>query len=219
MLLSGKRIVVTGASGALGSALVDKVREYGAEAIPMSRNPTTADGVAVDLSDPAATERLFRELGVVDGLCNVAGAFAMAPFAGRDGADTWQQMQRANLDTARNACAAVLPGMVARGSGAIVNVGAYAALQGQAELSAYGAAKAAVMHLTESLAMEYRSHGIRINAVLPSTIDTPANRDAMPDAEVSRWVTTAQLAEVMCFLLSAAASGVHGALIPVRGLS
>lgn len=219
MLLQGKRIVVTGASGALGQATVARARAHGAEVIPLCRRAATADAIAVDLSDRQAVQRAFQEIAVVDGLCNVAGGFAMGDFDADTATATWQRMQTMNVDTLRNATAAVLPGMLAQGRGAIVNVGAIGALQGQAQMSAYGASKAAVMHLTESLSAEYRERGININAVLPSTIDTPANREAMPEADFSRWVSTEQLAEVMCFLLSEAASGVHGALLPVRGLS
>ena len=219
MLLQGKRIVVTGAGGALGEATVARGRAHGAEVIPLCRRAVTADAIAVDLGDLKAVQTTLQEIGPVDGLCNVAGGFAMGSFDAEDAVETWQRMQMMNVETLRNATAAVLPSMLARGRGAIVNVGAIGALQGQAQMSAYGASKSAVMHLTESLSAEYRERGININAVLPSTIDTPANREAMPDADFSRWVSTVQLAEVMCFLLSEAASGVHGALLPVRGLS
>lgn len=218
MGLEHKRIVVTGAAGALGAATVKKARAQGAEVIAVCRREGQVDGaVVVDLRDSSAVTAAFENMGPIDGVCNVAGGFAMGPFG--DDPETWQQMQAINVDTMRNVCAAALPGMVAHGAGAIVNIGAVGALQGQAQLSAYGAAKAAVMHLTQSLSAEYRERGVNINAVLPSTIDTPANRQGMPDADPSRWVTPEQLAEVMCFLLSPAASAVHGALIPVCGLS
>ena len=110
-------------------------------------------------------------------------------------------------------------GVLERGRGSIVNVGALSAQSGQPNMGAYVAAKSTVMRLTESLSGELRSQGVNVNAVLPSMIDTPTNRRDMPDADFSRWVDPADLAEVMCFLASDAARAVHGALVPVRGLS
>jgi NAD(P)-dependent dehydrogenase (short-subunit alcohol dehydrogenase family) len=109
--------------------------------------------------------------------------------------------------------------MLARGRGAIVNVGAAGALRGGARTSAYAAAKSAVMRLTESMALELRDRGINVNAVLPSILDTPRNRADMPDADHARWVAPADLANVICFLCSDAARAVHGALLPVVGRS
>jgi NAD(P)-dependent dehydrogenase (short-subunit alcohol dehydrogenase family) len=121
------------------------------------------------------------------------------------------------VDTLRNSLQAVVPGMVERGRGSIVNVGAMAALKGQAKMSAYVASKSVVLRLTESLSAEVRDRGVNVNAVLPSIIDTPANRAAMPDADFSRWVSPDDLANVICFLASDAARAVHGALVPVTG--
>jgi NAD(P)-dependent dehydrogenase (short-subunit alcohol dehydrogenase family) len=118
----------------------------------------------------------------------------------------------------RNATMGAAPLLLAGGGGAIVNIGALGALSGQAAMSAYCCAKSSVMKLTESLSEELRHKGVNVNAVLPSIIDTAQNRKDMPDADFSRWVSPAQLAEVICFLASPAASGIHGALIPVRGL-
>jgi NAD(P)-dependent dehydrogenase (short-subunit alcohol dehydrogenase family) len=118
-----------------------------------------------------------------------------------------------------HAVQAVVPGMVVRGRGKVVNVGAQAALRGAGQMGAYAAAKSEVLRLTESMAAELRGHGINVNCVLPSIIDTPENRAAMPKADPARWVAPAQLAEVIAFLASDAASAVHGALVPVVGLS
>jgi NAD(P)-dependent dehydrogenase (short-subunit alcohol dehydrogenase family) len=113
----------------------------------------------------------------------------------------------------------VVPGMLARGSGKIVNVGSFGALRGTAQMGAYAAAKSEVLRLTESLAAELREHGINVNCVLPSVIDTPENRKAMPQADPAKWVPPAQLAQVIAFLASDAAQAVHGAAVPVVGLS
>jgi len=132
--------------------------------------------------------------------------------------DQWERMFRINVDTLRNATMAAVPVLLGRGGGAIVNIGALGALSGQATMSAYCCAKSAVMRLTESLSEELRHKGINVNAVLPSIIDTPPNRAGMPDADFAQWVSPQQLANVICFLASDAASAMHGALVPVRGL-
>jgi NAD(P)-dependent dehydrogenase (short-subunit alcohol dehydrogenase family) len=124
-----------------------------------------------------------------------------------------------NVATARNMCAAVVPKMLAESCGTIVNVGAMSAREGQGNMGAYCVAKSAVMRLTESLSKELREQRINVNAVLPSIIDTPTNRADMPDAEHSKWVDPNDLAEVICFLGSDAARAIHGALVPVVGLS
>ena len=109
--------------------------------------------------------------------------------------------------------------MLAAGGGKIVTVGAAAARQGMANMGAYCAAKSAVIRLTESMAAELRSRSINVNCVLPSIIDTPQNRAAMPDADPADWVAPAKLAAVIAFLASEDASAIHGAALPVVGLS
>jgi NAD(P)-dependent dehydrogenase (short-subunit alcohol dehydrogenase family) len=112
-----------------------------------------------------------------------------------------------------------MPIFLARGRGSVVNIGAMSAREGQANMSAYCAAKSVVMRLTESLSKELRNKRVNVNAVLPSIIDTPRNRADMPDADFSRWVSPDDLANVICFLGSDAAAAIHGALVPVVGLS
>ena len=124
-----------------------------------------------------------------------------------------------NVTTVRRVVSAAMPQFVAKGRGSIVNVGAYGALRGMANMGAYLAAKSAVMRLTESLSEEVKSQGINVNAVLPSVIDTPTNRTAMPDADVGQWVSPTDLGEVVCFLGSDKAKAIHGALLPVTGLA
>jgi NAD(P)-dependent dehydrogenase (short-subunit alcohol dehydrogenase family) len=126
-------------------------------------------------------------------------------------------MFRINVETMRNAVRAAVPALRQRGGGAIVNVGALSAREGQAQMSAYCAAKSTVMRLTESLSKELRAEQINVNAVLPSILDTPRNRADMPDADFSRWVSPDSLAGVMLFLASDAARDIHGALLPVSG--
>lgn len=174
----------------------------------------------VDLADPAGCARLLRTLtdrGVdtLHGLVNVAGGFTWETLA--DGSwDAWERMYRINLQSAHHVIFNALP-LLRRGRASIVNVGAAASARAGAGMGAYTASKSAVARLTESLAAEEAAAGIRANAVLPSIIDTPQNRTDMPDADFTRWVTPAELAEVIAFLLSPAASGVSGACIPVTG--
>jgi len=223
-MLENLQVVITGAAGSLGQATAELATGYGAKVIGLDiverkDLPHTVAYHKLDLLDRAATATCFRDLGRVDVLCNIAGGFAMGDDAADPDSKQWEQMFRLNVDTMRNATMAAVPLMLAQGSGAIVNIGALGALSGQGSMSAYCCAKSSVMRLTESLSAELRDKGINVNAVLPSIIDTPPNRSAMPDADFSAWVSPRQLAEVICFLASARAGAVHGALLPVRGLS
>jgi NAD(P)-dependent dehydrogenase (short-subunit alcohol dehydrogenase family) len=127
-------------------------------------------------------------------------------------------MLKTNVDTLRHVAAAVVPGMIARGRGKLVTVGAMSGQRGQPQMGAYSAAKSAVMRLTESMAAELKTKGINVNGVLPSIIDTPKNRADMPGADSAAWVSPEDLANVICFLGSDAARAIHGVLIPVTGL-
>ncbi len=225
--LRGKTALITGADGVLGRAVAERARSLGASLLLASRR-FDADVATrypdawlleIDLAEPGALQSALSQAGTVDLLFNVAGGFRMGESsydtAGRD----WDAMFRINVQTLRHTLSAVVPGMVAQRRGSVVNVGALAAARGQAGMSAYIASKSAVLRLTESLSAEVREHGVNVNAVLPSIIDTPANRAAMPDADPSRWVAPADLANVICFLGSDAARAIHGALVPVAGLS
>jgi NAD(P)-dependent dehydrogenase (short-subunit alcohol dehydrogenase family) len=114
---------------------------------------------------------------------------------------------------------AVIPQMLKQGSGAIIHIAARPGLAGRANMAAYSASKSAVIRLTESMAAEYKEAGIRVNCIIPGTIDTPQNRRDMPDAETSKWVEPESLAEVILFLASQAARDINGAAIPVYGRS
>ena len=222
-MLENLRVVITGVCGSLGQATAEKARQSGAHVIGLDIVDTdsaanTDEYRQVDLMNRNATLACFSSLGKVDVLVNIAGGFAMGEDAFATSSEQWDWMFRINVDTMRNATMGAVPLLQAQGGGAIVNIGALGALSGQAAMSAYCCAKSSVMKLTESLSAELRHQGINVNAVLPSIIDTPPNRQGMPDADFSQWVTPAQLADVICFLASDAASAMHGALIPVRGL-
>jgi NAD(P)-dependent dehydrogenase (short-subunit alcohol dehydrogenase family) len=224
--MNGKVIVVTGASGALGKVVAEVALARGARVAAVdhaaSQVPATAERIelgGVDLTDPAQAKKAIdtaaAHFGGLDALINVAGGFAFEAVAEGD-PKTWQRMYTINVLTALNASQAALPHLATSGAGRIVNVGAMGALQAGAGMGAYAASKAGVHRLTEALAAEWKGK-ITVNAVLPSTIDTAANRASMPKADFTKWVTPQELAEVMLFLASDAASGVTGALLPVSG--
>lgn len=218
--------VITGASGILGQALVEGALARGDHVVgidfgtiqrPDSRTFLGLSGVDLTLPHAAQTamDAAAQHFGKIDNLLNAVGGFVWQMTDGP--LDSWERMHRMNLVTVLNACRASLPHLRARAASSIVNVGTLGALNAGAGLGAYAASKAGVHKLTEALAEECKSSGLRINAVLPSIIDTPANRTDMPDADFRIWVQPAQLASVMLFLASDAASAVTGALLPVRG--
>lgn len=229
MKLKDKRIAVTGAFGSLGAAAVNAALREGARVIAIdrvdnSKAPDFAGEVTLlgncDLSDAADAERTFAEAasayGGLDGLLNIAGGFRWETLS--DGSiDTWEAMFNINVRTAALSCKAALPHLAQQAGAAIVNIGANGAVKAEAGMGAYAASKSGVARLTEALAAETKDSGIRVNAVLPSIIDTPPNRADMPDADYTRWVTPAQLANVLVFLLSSDASAITGALLPVTG--
>jgi NAD(P)-dependent dehydrogenase (short-subunit alcohol dehydrogenase family) len=131
----------------------------------------------------------------------------------------WNFLLDLNARTVLHTARAVVPHMIAAGGGKIVNVGAYAAQKGAAQMGAYIASKSAVIRLTETMAAELRDKNINVNCVLPTIIDTPENRAAMPKADPRRWVAPEDLASVIVFLASDAARAIHGAALPVTGLS
>ena len=224
MELKGKVVAVTGALGALGKAVAEAAANAGAVVIALDRvEGATLQGIevapAVDLGDPQAVRAVFTNLasahGRIDALVNIAGGFSWETMT--DGnIETWDRQYQMNLRTAVNTCQAVLKHFPSTG-GRIVNVGAAGAVKATAGLGAYAASKAGVARLTEALADELKTRDITVNAVLPSIIDTPANRASMPDEDHSAWVSPHALADVIVFLLSERARAVTGALIPVVG--
>jgi NAD(P)-dependent dehydrogenase (short-subunit alcohol dehydrogenase family) len=228
MNLSGKVLVVTGADGALGKAVAGTLSAYGAK-LALITHAGVASGTlpagarhygGIDLTlEPAARsamEQVARDAGRIDGLINVAGGFRFEKL--NEGTiDSWDIMYKLNLRTAVVSCQAALPYLLKSTSGRIVNVGAMAAQKAAAGMGPYAASKAGVARLTEALADELKDRGITVNAILPSTLDTPKNREEMPNADFKRWVTLSEAAEVIAFLVSNEASTVTGALIPVAG--
>jgi NAD(P)-dependent dehydrogenase (short-subunit alcohol dehydrogenase family) len=224
--MDGKVVVVTGALGALGRVVVEEALVRGARIASIDHAPTripaTADVLelgGVDLTDAAqakhAIDAAASHFGRLDALINIAGGFAFETVADGD-PKTWQRMYALNVMTALNASRAAIPHLAASGAGRIVNVGALGALQAGSGMGAYAASKAGVHRLTEALAAELKGQ-VTVNAVLPSIIDTTANRDSMPRSDFAKWVRPKELADVILFLASDAASAVTGALLPVAG--
>ena len=176
-----------------------------------------------DLLDQRKVDAVVRvaieRFGRIDVLCNIAGGFRMGTPVHATSDDDWNFMFDVNVRTLLNCVRAVVPHMIEAGGGKIVNVGAFAAQKGAAQMGAYVAAKSAVIRLTETMAAELRDRNINVNCVLPTIIDTPENRAAMPKADPSRWVAPADLANVIVFLASDEARAIHGAALPVTGLS
>jgi NAD(P)-dependent dehydrogenase (short-subunit alcohol dehydrogenase family) len=185
---------------------------FGARASAVTFHPRA------DLADPASVDAVFsavheREGRSPDILLNLAGGFAGSPVEETD-PGTWDHLWKMNASTAFLCSRAAFPGMKQAGWGRIVNVSAFPALdRGKATLSAYGAAKSAVLSLTHTLAREGVRHGITVNAILPSIIDTPANRASMPGADTSTWLPPERIADVIAFLVSDAAGIVNGAAV------
>ncbi len=224
--MKNKVVVITGALGALGTVVVESALARGAKVAGIdhapSQMPATADRLelgGVDLSDPLqakkAVDAAALHFGRLDALINIAGGFTFEAVAEGD-SKSWQRMYALNVLTALNTSRAALAHLAASSAGRIVNIGALGALQAGAGMGAYAASKAGVHRLTEALAAEWKGK-VTVNAVLPSTIDTEANRASMPKADFSKWVRPQELAEVILFLASDAASAVTGALLPVAG--
>jgi len=224
--MQGKVVVVTGASGALGKVVAAAALKRGARLAGVDHaKAEVADGPdrielgGVDLSDAAqagqAIAAAVARFGRLDVLINIAGAFSFETIAEGD-SKTWRRLYAINVLTALNASRAAIPHLVASAAGRIVNIGAIGALQAGSGMGPYAASKAGVHRLTEALAAELKGK-VTVNAVLPSTIDTPANRAAMPTADFTKWVSAEELANVILFLAGDEATAVTGALLPVAG--
>jgi len=226
-----KLAIVTGAFGALGREVARTLAVQGWRVALVDAAPAAPPELAaqfdvqdlhagVDLGDAdaarACAERIAQRAGRIDALVNIAGGFRWQTIEAGD-PQAWDEMFAINVKTALHMCRAALPWLLESGAGAIVNVGAAAAARASAGMGAYAAAKSGVLRLTESLAEEGKDRGLRVNAVLPGIIDTPANRREMPQADTSRWVAPQALAEVVGFLVSDGARAVTGAAIPVTG--
>jgi NAD(P)-dependent dehydrogenase (short-subunit alcohol dehydrogenase family) len=226
-------VLVTGGTGALGSAVVTELLDSGARVVTTWIAPRERDRVAEALGSPEGLELVEADLTTDVGpesavavaksqppltaLVNLVGGWAGGGRTHEAPPDEMSRMIELNLMTAYRATRAGLPAMVEQGGGAIVCIGAKAALQPFKGSPGYNVAKAAVLAFVRSLAVDYRDDGIRANAVLPSVIDTPANRESMPNADHSKWVPPAEIARVIRFLCSPDSTPTSGAAVPVYG--
>jgi len=229
--LVGKSIVITGAFGALGAATARAAANTGGRVALIDRAPQAPPGLiaacgtdaiecgGVDLTNSLhaarAIDLAYERLGSLHVVINIAGMFRWQTVADGD-PETWDLLFAVNVKTAVNTSRAALRHMT-KSNGRIINIGANAASKTAAGMGAYAASKAGVHRLTESLAEELKDTGITANAVLPSIIDTPANRADMPQADYSKWVTPDALASVILFLASDESQAITGALVPVTG--
>lgn len=233
---TGKVILITGAAGNLGTAVAQAFAQEGATLALVDLNPDSLSliktklgndvkclTIPTNLLDPhsvaAMSQQVIEQFQHIDILANIAGGFTMGPLLHETSDRDWDFMFNLNTKSVFNSCRVVIPFMLQQGSGVIINISARAAITGQPQMAPYCASKAAVITLTESLAAEHRLTGIRANCILPSIIDTPQNRTAMPNADYTAWVSPEALAKVMLFLASDAANCITGAAIPVYGRS
>jgi NAD(P)-dependent dehydrogenase (short-subunit alcohol dehydrogenase family) len=234
--LDGKIAIVTGASAALTAAITPALLDAGATVVVTYRRESDLtklreqagiaseaqlSGITLDLTDEQAVTHAYAAIaeqhGGIDILVNVAGGYAGGQSVHETPWSLWQKQIDLNLKTAVLSCHAAVPHMLARGGGAIVNVGTRTATQPAAKLAAYAASKRAVTQLTEALAAELRDQNITANLILPSTIDTPENRQNDPTAKGGRWVKPEDIARVILFLAGPDARIISGASIPVYG--
>ncbi len=222
MRLNGKVVVIAGGSGALGQTVTPACVQAGAQVITVDRQaPAQVAGwsaLQADVTDEADVQRLAREViqkyGRLDVLINLVGGFAMGRLADTDVA-TWQRMLALNVTPAFLLSKTVIPHMVTRGAGRILHVAAWAAVEPFPGAAAYLVAKSSLLALIRVLALELKGSGVTVNAVLPNTIDTPANRDNIPDIDPATWTKPTSIADTLLFLASEEAGQISGAAIPV----
>jgi NAD(P)-dependent dehydrogenase (short-subunit alcohol dehydrogenase family) len=233
--LTDRVVMVAGAAGNLGQAVAQGFLAAGAKVVLLDRAegqlealyPELVDSVAhlllggVDAAEAdsveGAVQRAVDRFGRIDVLANTVGGYRAGQPVHETAVENWEFMLTLNARTAFVLSRAVVPVMLGQGGGRIVHVGARAGLAGAGKAAAYSASKAATIRLVESLAAELKQENITVNCVLPATIDTPQNREAMPKADRSRWVAPEAIADVILFLASDAARAVTGAAVPVYG--
>jgi NAD(P)-dependent dehydrogenase (short-subunit alcohol dehydrogenase family) len=231
---STNNVVITGAAGNLGKAVAKRFSKESARVILLDHDPGRLEQARqelggnchtfqvnlIDLKSVTSTiEAIIAQFGSIDVLANIAGGFTMGPLLHETPEKDWNFMFDLNTRSVFNMCHEVIPHMLKKNRGKIINVSARAAREGKAKMGPYCASKAAVITLTETLAAEYKLSDINVNCILPGTIDTPQNRADMPDADFDRWVPPAALADVVAFLASEQARCITGASIPVYGKS
>ncbi len=234
MTFTNRTVLVAGATGNLGRAVANAFAQRGANLVLVSLRRESLEKtfgagmenrllVPANLLDQeqvnAAVKKAIVRFRRIDVLCNIAEGFRMGEAVHQTSDETWSFLFDVNARTVLHTARAVVPRMLESGGGKIVNVGAYAAQKGVAKMGAYCAAKSALVRLTEAMAAELREQGINVNCVLPTIIDTPENRAAMPDADPGRWMAPEDLANTILFLASEDSRAIHGAALSVTALS
>jgi NAD(P)-dependent dehydrogenase (short-subunit alcohol dehydrogenase family) len=223
MRADGDIVLIAGGSGALGQTVVPAFVSTGARVITVDRHPPSVQtggrtDMKVDVTDEADVRRLVDEVirtaGRIDALINLVGGFTIGRVVETD-ASLWHRMLTMNLTAAFLLSKAVLPHMLKRRKGRIVHVAARAALEPFPGAAAYIVSKSGLVALIRTLSLELAGSGVTVNGVLPTTIDTPANRSSMPDADPAKWVRPESIAQTLIFLASEEASQINGALIPI----
>jgi NAD(P)-dependent dehydrogenase (short-subunit alcohol dehydrogenase family) len=227
---SKRVILITGATGGLGDPVTKMFLDAGAMVAgvwstskPLDLQASRFMGVQADLTTAAgarsAVEQVLKEAKRIDGLLHLLGGFAGGKPVAETDDETWDRMMRLNLNAAFYTMRAVLPHMLKARQGRIVAIGSRTGVEPVAALSAYGASKAGLIALVRTIAAEVKDAGITANVVLPSVIDTPANRQAFPNADFSKWVKPEAIANLLLWLASDAAADVNGAVIPIYGVA
>lgn len=234
MNFENKVVIVTGGTGGLGRAVTAAFLQAGAKVVAtytresefdalksnVTTHVTALTGVKTNVVEEASVQALVQKaakLGRIDILVNLVGGFLGGVPVVEMTLEQWDKIINLNLKSAFLCCKHVMPVMQQQRSGRIINIGSQGGLHGGDGISAYGAAKAGLINFTKSLAAEGKGFGISANAVVPGNLDTPANRQAMPNADFTKWVSPQAVAQVILFLASSEASAITGAVIPVSG--
>jgi NAD(P)-dependent dehydrogenase (short-subunit alcohol dehydrogenase family) len=226
--MTGRVVLISGAAGGLGRAVVAEFLNQGARVwglfAPGEANPFPEDAPAVLRADLSSAEQaagavraVVQAAGRLDALVHLVGGFAGGEPLHQTSEESWRRMMTLNLDTAFHIIRAALPPMLEARQGRILAIGTRTAVEPAANLSAYNVSKAGLVALIRTVALEVKNAGVTANIVLPSVIDTPANRAANPNADYSRWVKPESIAALLAFLASDAASDINGAVIPIYG--
>jgi NAD(P)-dependent dehydrogenase (short-subunit alcohol dehydrogenase family) len=225
--MNGKVILITGANGGLGNTVTQTFLDAGAKVVGTSRNINQSDfpherfvAIATELNSTGAASALVdsvvKRLGRLDGVVHLVGGFVYKSLAETDD-ETWEQMAQINVKTAFYIAKATLPHIIRNGGGRFIAIGSRAAVDPAPGLGAYSASKAALIALVRTIAVECKGAGITANVLLPTVIDTPANRASEPNADFSVWIKPASLANLILYLASDAGAQITGAVIPVYG--
>jgi len=232
---SEKIVLVTGAAGNLGQAVVKLFLQSGATVCALDHQQNRLEG-KFDLADMkgvlyifeyiditevnamlSLAEQVDQEVGEPVVLVNTVGGYTSGEMVHEISPDTFTRMMALNVQSFLNHTHAFVPAMLQKNGGKVISVGSQASLKGGARAGVYAAAKGALLRLTESMAAELAPYYTQVNCVLPGTIDTPENREAMPNADVEKWVSPEQVAQVILFLSSPMSGAINGAAVPVNG--